>query len=319
MTEKKFEWKPTECAPIHYASEIYQGSFITDDDKYITIPYGGTIKQGWGHSGSSWAVGEDLKPVPSHLKIIWISYTENQFYYLDTKLPKQKMIELFEKGFIDKQGKQSTYDDIVVGLAPGGAVSVWLLEATRTTEIGHYQAKKTEVDMKIFNPDGIQNRDEYVRVTTESFSEETKKVLAEQGIPIGKWTAFRQRFLWKPVIKHVEELKLVDLSIDFYNGERYSVRADNPILDDYQNYPPTSEIGFYWYDKRDNQFGSIITFNEKEIWAAFKKIYKNKETKQAALVFTIDKYNSNVAIFLKSELDSIKIEKATVKTYMTSD
>ena len=101
MTKKKFEWKPTECAPIHYASEIYQGSFITDDGKYITIPYGSTINQGWGHSGSSWAVGEDLKPVPSQLKIIWISYTENQFYFLDTKLPKEKMTALFEKGFIN--------------------------------------------------------------------------------------------------------------------------------------------------------------------------------------------------------------------------
>ena len=319
MTEKKFEWSPTECVPDFYPAEIYQGDFITDDGKYITIPYGGTIDSGvWGSSGSSWAVGEDLKPVPSQLKIIWISYTENQFYFLDTKLPKEKMTALFEKGFIDKQGKQTTYDNIVVGLAPGGAVSVWLLEGTRTTEVGHYQAVKTDVDIKDWIPDANLSREEIVKRRQGRFSEETKKVLAEQGIPIGKWTGFRERFLWKPIIKHVEDFKLKRLSNNLYNGERYSVSVGNPILDNYENFPPPKRMAFSWFDKNDNQFGCKVKFNEKEIWEAFKKIYKNPKTKQAELVFKIDKYNSFVDIFLKSENDSIKIEKAKIKVYHVS-
>lgn len=319
MIEKKFEWKPTECAPLHYASEIYHGDFITEDDNYITIPYGGRIDQGWGSSGSSWAVGEDLKSVPSRLKIIWLSYTENQFYFLDTELPKQKMTELFEKGFINRQGKQVTYNDIVVGLAPGGAVSVWLLGASRTTEVGHYQAEKTEVEMKDFNPDGNQNQDSYIKNKIESFSDDTKNVLAEQGIPIGKWTAFTERFLWKSVLKHVEEHKLATFHTQFYNGEMYSASVGNPVLDGYKNFSPPKSVSFRWFDKNNNRFGSKINFDEKVIWEAFHKIFENKDTKQVELVFQIDKYNSDVKITLESEYEIIEITKAIIKTYPSEE
>ena len=172
--------------------------------------------------------------------------------------------------------------------------------------------------MKDFKPDGLQDRDLYIKHREESFSEETKKVLAEQGIPIGKWTAFRERFLWKPIIKHAEEFKLKRVSNNLYNGERYSVSVGNPILENYENFPPPKRMAFFWYDKNDNQFGCKVKFNEKEIWEAFKKIYKNKETKHAELISKIDKYNSNVNILLKSENDSIKIEKAKVNNYPIS-
>lgn len=85
------------------------------------------------------------------------------------------MTELFENGFINNRGYQDNYYNIVVGLAPGGAVSVWLFSAERVTEVGHYQADKTEVEMKDFRPDGLQNRDLYIKNREESFTEETKK------------------------------------------------------------------------------------------------------------------------------------------------
>lgn len=320
-TEKKFEWRPTECAPHHYPAEIYQGSFIMDDDKYITIPNGATIDYGWGKSGSTWVTGEDFKQVPNSLKIIWLSYTENQFYYLDTSLPKQKMTELFEKGFVNRQGKQETYDDIAVGLAPGGAVSIWLLAAERRVEIGHYQAKKTEVDMKDFKPDGLQERELYIKHREENFSEETKQILKE-GVPIGKWTAFRKRFLWKPVLKHttISDIKRYKFLNEFYNGEFYTLKDKNiSYMDDYREYPPSKRTIFSWYDNKNNRFGCKVYFDEKEVWTAYKKIFKNKEIKQAEMVFKIDKYNSNVDIFLKSDGDSIKIKKAKIKTYIASD
>ena len=320
MNEIKFEWKPTECVPDFYPAEIYYGDFITEDDSYITIPYGGPIDSGvWGSSGSSWAVGEDLKSVPSRLKIIWLSYTENQFYFLDTELPKQKMTELFEEGFINSRGQQETYDDIVVGLAPGGAVSVWLLGASRTTEIGHYQGEKTDVEMQDFNPDGNQNRDSYIKNKTESFSDETKKVIAEQGIPIGKWTDFTERFLWKPVLRHEEEYKLDTFYNRFYNGEMYSVNEGNIVLKEHQTFSPPKWTIFYWYDKNNNHFGSKINFDEKEIWDAFHKIFDNKETKQVELVFEIDKYNREVKITLESEHETIEIKKALIDTYPSEE
>ncbi|MDO6811339.1 DUF2931 family protein, partial [Zobellia galactanivorans] len=126
---KTFEWRPTECAPEHYPIGIYQGGFITEDDDYFMIPNGGVVSNGWGNSGSTWVTGPDFKPVPNKLKIIWISYTENQFYFGDFNLPTDKITELFEKGYINEHGKHKTYNNLIVCLAPGGAVSVFIMGA----------------------------------------------------------------------------------------------------------------------------------------------------------------------------------------------
>ncbi len=317
---KKFKWRPTECAPKHYPVSIYQGDFITEDNEYFMVPKGGTVSNGWGSSGSVWSVGPDIKPVPVRLKIIWISYTENQFYFGDFELPKQKMIDLFEEGFINtRNNKHETYNNIAVGLAPGGAVSVWLIGGGHTAEIGHYQATKTEVSMADFKPNAIISLEEYIQSRKKEFSKETKQVIAEQGIPIGKWSNYTKRFLWKPKITHQEEFKLDVFSNDFYNGESFNALIDNPILQRFENYPPPKEVFLRWYSKLNYKFGCTVYFDETEIWEAFKKIYKNPDTKQAELLLNIDKYNSNLSIKLASEKDTIDIKKATVKFYETSD
>ncbi|CAZ94495.1 DUF2931 family protein [Zobellia galactanivorans] len=317
-TMKTFEWRPTECAPEHYPIGIYQGGFITEDDEYFMIPNGGVVSNGWGNSGSTWVTGPDFKPVPNKLKIIWISYTENQFYFGDFNLPTDKITELFEKGYINEHGKHKTYNNLIVCLAPGGAVSVFIMGAGTSIEIGHYQAIKTEVAMGDFKPSAKISLDEYVQNRKNEFSDETKKVIAQEGIPIGKWTEYRQSFLWKPTFKHKDDGVLQDFSNKFYNGESYKVRSDNPILNEYKEYPPSKSFYFHWKDKNNNRYGSKIKFDEEEIWNAFKTIYKNPETTQAELVLEIDKYNRSLKISLESSNDTIVIEKAEVKMF-TSD
>lgn len=315
MQEKKFEWRPSECAPIHYASQIYHGSIITEDDKYYTIPNGRTINNGWGTFGTLWDVGDVLKPVPNSLKVIWWSFTENQFYFLETKLPKEKMTELFEKGFVNYRGKQDNFNEILVGLAPGGIVSVWLLSSSYVVEVGHYQAKKTEVEMKDFVPDGEQDKTTYLKNRAESYSEETKQILTTQDIPFGKWTRFRKRFLWKPVIKHTENFKLDRLYCDFYNGEKYVISDKNQNLITSHNYPPANKITFYWYDKNNNKFGCKISFDEKEIWDVFKKSFIKPNENPIELVIAIDKYNGSLIITLETENETIEIKKAKINIF----
>ena len=317
---KKFMWKPTECAPKHYPVSIYQGDFISEDNDYFTIPKGGTVSNGWGSSGSVWSKGSELKPVPARLKIIWISYTENQFYFGDFELPKQKMIDLFEEGFINtRTNKQETYNNIAVGLAPGGAVSVWLLGGGHTVEIGHYKAKKTDVSMADFKPNAIISLEEYITSRKKEFSEETNQVIATQGIPIGKWSDYTKRFLWKPKVTHQEAFKLDVFSNNLYNGESYNALENNPIFNNFKNYPPPKEIFLRWYNKLNYKFGCTVYFNEAEIWEAFENLYKKPTTKQVELLLHIDKYNSNLKIKLATEKDTIDIKKATVKFYDTSD
>ncbi|WP_165749823.1 DUF2931 family protein [Cellulophaga sp. Z1A5H] len=313
----KFEWRPTECAPEHYPVTIYQGEFATEEDDYFEIPKGGVISQGWGMYGSTWITGPDFKSIPIKLRIIWISYTENQFYYGDFDLPKEKITALFQQGFVSRRGNRETYSNLTVGLAPGGAVSVWMMGAGNHVEVGHYQATKTNVAMKDFAPYASMNREEYVNDVQKHFSEETKNNLAKEGIPIGKWTAYRKSYNWKPTFKHKDGGVLVDFLNKFYNGDLYNVRADNPILQEFRVSPPTQRISFDWDDKTKTRYTGVINFDEKEIWNAFEKMYENPKNTQAELLLEVDKYNSSIRIALKSENDTIPIEKSKVKIYVT--
>ncbi|WP_158978871.1 DUF2931 family protein [Cellulophaga sp. L1A9] len=313
----KYEWRPTECAPEHYPVTIYQGDFATEEDDYFEIPKGGVFSQGWGTTGSTWVVGPNFKSIPIKLRIIWISYTENQFYYGDFDLPKEKITALFKKGFLDNTGKQDKYTNLTVGLAPGGAVSVWMMGAGNYVEVGHYQATKTDVAMKDFAPYASMNREEFVNDVQKHFSEETKNNLAKEGIPIGKWTAYRKSYNWKPTFKHKDGGVLVDFLNKFYNGELYNIRADNPILQEFRVSPPTRRISFDWDDKTKTRYTGVIHFDEKEIWNAFEKMYENPKTTQAELLLEVDKYNSSIRITLKSENDTIPIEKSQIKIYVT--
>ncbi|ADV51235.1 hypothetical protein Celal_3991 [Cellulophaga algicola DSM 14237] len=315
----KFEWRPTECAPEHYPVEIYQGSFITDDGDYIVIPSGGTKNNGWGKLGSTWVVGSGKKSIPSKLKIIWVSYTEKQFYFGDFNLPNDKIIKYFKDGYEDHNGIHREYTNIAVGMAPGGVVSVWVMGAGSYIEIGHYKGKKTEVTIEDFNPDGTITLEEYLNNRQLEFSSETKQVIAKEGIPFGKWTNYRRSYNWKPIFKHQDRGVLKNFISTFYNGEFYNIRADDKLLSKYSLHPPSKRIAFSWYDKSGNRYGSEILFDEKEIWNAFEEIYKNQKTTEANLVLEIDKYNSNLNITLESENDTIPIEKSKIKIYNSAD
>lgn len=314
-TMKTYEWLPSESAPKHYPVEIYQGDFITDSGEYIEVPKGGTVKNGWGNIGSTWAIGEKFKPVPSKLAIIYISFTEDQFYAGEFQLPKDKITELFEKGFVNNKGVQKKYNKLLVGLAPGGAVSVWLSGVGSTVEVGHYRASKTNVSMKDFNPDGIQDREAYVKDERNNFTAETKEVLEQQGVPLGKWTKYRERFRWRPKFEHKGGGKMYRFLNDFYNGEYFNSIGNNPLITKYQDFPPPKRVAFRWSDKKGNKYGCKVYFNETEIWNAFKKIYANSKTSQAELVLEIDKYNSEIKLYLRSNNDEVLLEKTEVKIF----
>lgn len=318
--EKKYEWLPTECAPRIYPVEIYKGYLVCTDGTKITIPSGGrTVKNGWGKTGSTYIVGEDFKPVPNQLEITWLSYAENKFYTGSFQLPKDSMTALFEEGFLDRREKQATYSSIVVGMAPGGLVSVWMLGAGSSVEIGQYQAVETEVSMADFNPEGMQDQELYARESLNDISEERKQQLQKEGITHDKWKTYRQRYSWKLEYSFKDQGTSTEVLIEFFNGENIYTFSTNPSLADYRELALPKYTRFYWSDKNKNTYGCKIYFDETEIFEAFKKVYAHPDTKQVKLLLEVDKYNSNLALFLESDQERIPLEKVKVKIYETTE
>ncbi|AXT53808.1 DUF2931 family protein [Aquimarina sp. BL5] len=313
--EKKYDWLPTECAPEIYPVRIHEGYLITKDGSSIEIPNGGrTVQNGWGQIGSTYIVGDELKPIPQKLKITWISYAENKFYSGDFDLPSEKMSQLFEKGFLDRRNKKDNYSRIVVGLAPGGIVSVWMLGSGSTVEIAQFVAQETDMKINDLVPNTNLDRETYVAKRMNGLKEDKLQKLNEVGIRTDIWNLYRKRFFWKPVYNFKSQAEATKILIDFFNGERIYTFSKNPSLTSFQDFAVPKYTRFYWVDNNKNEFGSKIYFDEKEMYETFDKIFANPKVKQAVLNFEVDKYNSNIKVFVESDVERLELKKATIKS-----
>jgi len=318
---EKYKWIPSASAPKFNPMEIHKGRLIYEDGESIYIPSGHTLHQGWGKSGPTHIVGEDFKPVPTKLEITWISYLEKKFYTGIFDLPKDKISNLFQEGFINRLGKKDTYSEINIGLAPGGIIVVWLIGGGRTIEIARFQASKTEVSIKEFAPGAIITMKEFIdSVLEEDFNEEVKAKMNPDSISFGKWDNYRKTYAWRPIIKFEKTGELKEIRVTFYNGESLYTIGSNKMLGQFLEYSVPDHIRMEWIDKNSNEFGAKIYFDEDEIHSAFKKIFEEIEQKKSTeLVVEIDKYNSNLMITLQNELEAIDLKKARIKIYETSN
>jgi len=317
IMEDKYKWLPTECAPIYYPIEIHEGYFYTEDGTLIGIPSGGrTVHNGWGKVGSTYMVGSEMKSIPEKLVLTWMCFTENKFFTGKFDLPTRKIRLLFEEGYTDRRGVKETYSRIMVGMAPKGVISVWVMGAGLSHEVAHYKAKEVDIVWKEFNPDGIQDRNKYVLGTLNDLPNKTKLYLKENGVINEKWdNLYRQRYKWKPVLEFEDEAHPSQIRIEHYNGEHLWLQPSNPFVTTFQERAVPSYIKLNWRDKNQQEYGTQMYFNEAEMFAIFKKIYQNPQVQQAELILKIDKYNSNLSVSIKSGDISIDINPEEIKVY----
>ena len=107
--------------------------------------------------------------IPTGFRITYFSYMENKFYKGDFLLPADKIRSLFKEGMIGYRSKRySTYDAMIVGMAPGGVLVVWMQGIDKQVEIGRYQAIETDMEWEHFIAKTGYTREEFVKRITEA-------------------------------------------------------------------------------------------------------------------------------------------------------
>jgi len=315
---EKFEWLPTACAPELYPAEIVRGDFIFDNGSKIYIPASWTMYNGWGDSGSAHIVGDDFKPIPKQLQITWLSYMERKFYTGKFDLPQREIRQLFEQGYTDQRGVKENFSALNVGLAPGGTVVLWIFGAGLALEIEQFQASETQVTTKEFMPDAVISSDEYIDMVLV----EIAKNVEEHGsfnfdnIPFGTWSEnYRIRYNWMPKFTFAEEGQHTKLLSRFYNGEHYFVEHTNPLLSENKTWAVPKYYRINWTDKNQYKYGAHIYFDEAEIFTTFHTLFDTNKVDKADLLIEVDKYNSNLNIFLVNKNEKIPLTQAKVKVY----
>lgn len=316
----KFDWMASESAPRFYPMQIVSGTlFYHGEPGGLYVPDRTTIDGGWGRGISAHVVGPKLKPLPERLGISFFSYTENQFYDGNFSLPYEKILSMFQAGFYShNQGEHSTYDQIVVGVAPGGAVAVWVAGIDRKVEVFFGYADKVDTDWGALTSATHVTREEYVRIMIEDSlkTPEAREALRRDGVPFGRWERYHKaRYAWQPLFTNMPLLDGRISDIRYYNGEEDYI--DYPVKkeDASATRAVPSEISFIWARPTAKPLLVELYFDETEIFETFEKVGKRNLPMQLEMRIAVKNGKNDFTVWLRNEKEALELKKIKVDTY----
>jgi len=311
----KYKWLPTECAPKNYPVRILKGDLIYENGESIFIPDNRIVNNGWGEIGSTLLVGDEIKPIPHKLTITWFSYTEDKFYQGNFDLPYDKITTLFKNGFVRLDNNAHvTYDRIVIGLAPGGVVTIWLNGSGASTEVIQLKANETEIEWSSVNKNPSITRKQYIETNLKyELSPDTLIALKKYGIPFGLWeNKYRSTYHWKPIL--IGHAIPTNFSISYFDGESEYIRynGEEQVTQNKKVVPKSLKL-HYSNDLR-KKYLILASFDEEEIFASFAKLSEaaNQELK---LQIEINSSDQSVKFFLKNDKNFLELLKCDTKIY----
>ena len=261
--------------------------------------------------------------LPQRVDMVWLSYKEDCFYRLKTAIDYEKIAKLFREGFNQRvpngEVRHATYDTIVVGIAPGGVVVLWVGSGYfPIKEIGRYQAEK----IALREPEGLDNhqklifskkdREEVLNSNTiipEDFREANKN----KPIPFGLWDSYRDnQYQWYPTFE-IPNGRIGDVDYQYWNGEadtffftdfivlegQKDVFAPKELYHDIRKLPLFKEIRFTYKAEDGIKYGVGLQFDWEDILKAYKKVFGERpEEVKAHLDIRINRDNTYLAVHL---------------------
>lgn len=235
----KFDWLAKESAPREYPMRVIDGTFYYHkEDHGLYVPTAASITPGWGSGRSTHVVGEQFKPLPDRVDIRFYSFWENKLYHGSFDLPYEKILALFKEG-VARNKEHPIFGSIVVGMAPGGAVAVWVVGRERR-EVFFGYAEPYEAEMRDPMGTPINNTQEYAERNLKYLPPDIYTKVKKEGVPFGIWEKYRKTFPWS--FSSTPNNQLGSFVVSFFNGESYPFTT--PFEKNHQPKPVPSNVGF---------------------------------------------------------------------------
>ena len=325
--EGLYKWRPSESAPYLYPTTIHIGYFGMPDKSTIYIPSKSMVGNVWGVGQSLHIVGEEYKPLPEAIEIVWLSFTENKFYFVSEWLPKEKLKFLFDEVWINYQGHECRYDALVVGMAPYGMIQIWAVGDGRRTEVCCLHGPEVPVEMSEFVPQAIISKDEYVQRALKS-EPRVYENLKKNGLPDSLlYENYRKRFDYH-IVPQIEmgNVDLKSIAITYFNGEYDNILWERLEENSYSMQARPRKIDVDWNVGEDGYFARIL-FDEQVILSLFEKafgsdypqrndfdiaelyeqLYGEGKLPKGDLIIHIDSVGKPTGVSLKTDKGELKI------------
>jgi len=319
MNEPEYEWGISVNAPIGYPIHVYAGR--VGPEYIMSDLWCSTEEPDWGSAYVN--EGNDPKELPKDIDIVWFSFIENCFYNLQASLDYEKIEKLFKEGFEQRirygELRHTTYNGLVVGLAPGGTVVVWVGKGySPITEVGRFQASRTYLTE-------TSDMDSHERLI---FDKEYRKSLATapnivplevqkanegKPIPYNLWDRYAEtQYRWYPTFE-IPDGKMGDVFFQYWNGEantifytdleptteRETILKPKVCQEPIGKLPLYKEISINYKAFDGIKYAATITFDWEQSAETYRKVFgEHTEEVTAQLYFRLNRNNTHVTTHL---------------------
>ena len=317
--QPEYEWGVAVNAPIGYPIRFYAGR--VGGMSIIGELYSETREPDWGCATGY--ESHSMDKLPKNVDMVWLSLKEDCFYRLKTAIDYEKIAKLFREGFDERfsNGKMNhtTYNTVVVGIAPGGVVVLWVGSGYfPIKEIGRYQAEKIELR----EPEGLDNHQKLIfdkeyakRLLTNNtiIPEDFREANKNKPIPFGLWDSYRDhQYQWYPTFE-IPNGRIGDVDYQYWNGEadtffftdfialegQKDVFAPQELYHNIRKLPLFKEIRFTYKAEDGIKYGVGLQFDWEDILATYKKVFgEHPEEVKAHLDIRINRINSYLTVRL---------------------
>ena len=319
MNELEYEWGISVNAPIGYPIHVYAGR--VGPEYIMSDLWCSTEEPDWGSAYVN--EGNDPKELPKDIDIVWFSFIENCFYKLQAPLDYEKIEKLFKEGFEQRirygELHHTTYNGLVVGLAPGGTVVVWVGKGySPITEVGRFQASRTYLtktsdmdshELLIFDKEYRKS----IATAPNIVPLEVQKANEGKPIPYNLWDHYAEtQYRWYPTFE-IPDGKMGDVFFQYWNGEantifytdleptteRETILKPKVCQEPIEKLPLYKKISINYKAFDGIKYSATITFDWEQSAETYKKVFgEHPEEVTAQLYFRLNRNNTHVTTHL---------------------
>lgn len=171
-------WYVGVAAPEHYEMWVINMHLEKSGERSWRVPVG-TTECCWKGDFGPFGTGGAMDPFPNLIALHWFSFAEQKYYSTLIEIPPGLQDRMRVPAHTVSPNGQVRYlprSTLVLGLAPGGEVVVWMMsQRTNAVEVMRVPAVEVEGDPTDFS------------VITEDYLKEHGAYLEEHGIPLEGW------------------------------------------------------------------------------------------------------------------------------------
>ena len=320
---KTYHWSPAISAPRKWPVEVFQADFILDkpeqEDTNVRVRsyFGPDFQCGGMGIEKSTAFDEDYRVVlPRYIEALWISYAENQVYYLYEELPYDEIERQFGEGYDfyedrNSEPKKVNFDVINLCFLPEGKVALYLNGSRRTILLDwSAQGKATDEfnDVICEEHEIIPPFDGYVDRTLKT----NPHIEVEREIPMGEvLDKYFEKYVYEIRFEFEKEsTPFVWAKEEYANGEMLCSRNRTKVT----SIQRPARLKYYelsWYAGGYEYFGELW-FQEEEMLHLFDEAYGEDRMQEGVLLIAYSEENENFEVTLQVGGKKYAFEKTEV-------